>query len=127
MNAPERRRHDENIRMKNRIKKAALTLFLREGIEAVTMRKIAVRIKYSPGTIYNYFANKNEIFLELRSDGFALFRSYQEKSRGHKSPRKRILEHGRAYLEFALENPRLYELMFIIKAPMDKVAGDLGG
>lgn len=125
MNTAEQRRNDESVRMKNRIKKAALTLFLRDGIDAVTMRKIAGKIKYSPGTIYNYFADKNEIFLALRQDGFALFRSYQERSRGHKIARKRILAHGRAYLEFALENPRLYELMFIVKAPMDKVAGDI--
>jgi AcrR family transcriptional regulator len=124
MSITEKRRNDETVTMKKRIQNAALSMFLRDGIEKVTMRKIASKIRYSPATIYNYYRNKNDIFLALRQAGFAQFQSYQEKSRKHKSARKRILAHGRAYLQFAFENPRLYELMFIIKAPMGEVARD---
>jgi AcrR family transcriptional regulator len=88
------------------------------------MRKIAARIRYSPATIYNYYKNKDELFLALRQEGFAKFQSYQEQSRKHRSPRKRILAHGHAYLKFAVENPELYDLMFLIKAPMDAVTRD---
>ncbi len=108
--------------MKKRIHKAALSLFLRDGIEKVTMRKIAAKIRYSPATLYNYYKNKNDIFLALRREGFAIFLTYQEKSRNFRSPRKRILAHGRAYMEFAIENPQLYELMFIISAPMSEAS-----
>lgn len=124
MNSIEKRKKEDAARMKKKILRAALGMFLKEGIEQVTMRKIAAKIKYSPATIYNYFKNKNDIFLALRMEGFALFRKYQEKSRKHKSARKRILSHGQAYLEFALDNPQLYELMFIIKAPMSEVIRD---
>jgi AcrR family transcriptional regulator len=118
------RRQTESEALKKRIRKAALNLFLRDGIENVTMRKIAAKIRYSPATIYNYYKNKDEIFLALRQEGFAKFQGYQEKSRKHRSPRKRILAHGRAYLEFAVENPELYDLMFLIKAPMEAVTSD---
>ncbi len=121
MSISEKRRIFESAQMKKRIKKAALALFLRDGIENVTMRRIASRIRYSPATIYNYYANKNDIFQDLRRDGFALLRTYQENSRKYKSAKKRILAHGREYLEFAFENPQLYELMFIVKAPMGEV------
>lgn len=120
----EDRRDDETARMKKRILKAAFELFIKYGIEKVTIRKIAAKIRYSPGTIYNYYRNKNDIFLALRREGFALFREYQLRSRGIKSAWKRILAHGREYLRFALENPEYYELMFIMKAPMDEVMSD---
>ena len=124
MDISKNRRNEETVVMQERIKKAALRLFLREGIEKVTMRRIASKIKYSPATIYNYYKNKHAIFLALRQDGFARFRSYQENSRSSRSARKRIHAHGRAYLQFALENPKLYELMFIIKAPMGEIVSD---
>jgi len=120
----EKRRIEDAIQMKKRIQDAALSLFLSDGIEKVTMRKIASKIRYSPATIYNYYQNKNEIFLSLRQEGFARFRSYQEKSRKQSSAGKRIFAHGRAYLEFGIDNPQFYELMFIIKAPMGEVTND---
>ena len=125
MNTKIQRRQAETEALKKRIRKVALDLFLKDGIENVTMRKIAAKIKYSPATIYNYYKNKDQLFLALRGDGFAKFQNYQLQSRKHKSPRKRIFEHGRAYLQFAIENPEMYELMFLIKAPMDAVTADV--
>lgn len=124
MEATNTRRIAEVEAMKLRIRNVALALFLREGIERVTIRKIAARIRYAPATIYNYYKNKDEIFLALRQDGFAKFQTYQMESRRQRSSRKRILAHGRAYLRFAIDNPQLYDLMFMMKAPMQKVAGD---
>src|SRR5688572_33432310 len=42
---------------------AARDLFVAEGYQSVSIRKIAERIEYSPAAIYSYFASKDDIFL----------------------------------------------------------------
>jgi AcrR family transcriptional regulator len=52
---------------------AARELFVSEGYENVSMRKIAERIEYSPAAIYGYFPSKDEIFIALAEEGIRLF------------------------------------------------------
>jgi len=49
---------------------AARDLFIAEGYQSVSIRKIAERIEYSPAAIYSYFASKDDIFLTLAEEGF---------------------------------------------------------
>src|ERR671915_1141654 len=49
---------------------AARELFVAEGYQSVSIRKIAERIEYSPAAIYSYFASKDDIFLALAEEGF---------------------------------------------------------
>ena len=51
---------------------AARELFVREGYENVSIRKIAERIEYSPAAIYGYFPSKDDIFFALAEEGFRL-------------------------------------------------------
>lgn len=95
---------------------AALQLFISEGYGAVTMRGIAARVGCSPGNLYHYFPGKNEIFLALRDQGFELFRQYQARTRDVSDPVARLRAHAAAYLRFAMEQPRHYELMFLMPA-----------
>src|SRR5688572_4454259 len=49
---------------------AARDLFVAEGYQSVSIRKIAERIEYSPAAIYSYFPSKDDIFLALAEEGF---------------------------------------------------------
>src|SRR5918995_3122832 len=49
---------------------AARDLFVAEGYQSVSIRRIAERIEYSPAAIYSYFASKDDIFLALAEEGF---------------------------------------------------------
>jgi AcrR family transcriptional regulator len=51
---------------------AARELFVAEGFENVSIRKIAERIEYSPAAIYGYFPSKDDIFFALAEEGFRL-------------------------------------------------------
>jgi AcrR family transcriptional regulator len=51
---------------------AARDLFVAEGYQNVSIRKIAERIEYSPAAIYSYFASKDDIFFALAEEGFRL-------------------------------------------------------
>jgi len=114
MSIKERKKRDAG-KMRSRILKAAMQLYVKGGYENVTMRRIAAKIEYSPGTIYLYFQNKNDIMLQLCYQGFERFLAHQDKLEIIADPLERLSAGGRYYLAFALENPELYELMFATK------------
>src|SRR5438034_7537093 len=51
---------------------AARELFVSEGYQNISIRKIAERIEYSPAAIYGYFPSKDDIFFSLAEEGFRL-------------------------------------------------------
>ena len=114
MSIKERKKRDAG-KMRSRILKAAMQLYVKGGYENVTMRRIAAKIEYSPGTIYLYFQNKKDIMLQLCYQGFERFLAHQDKLEKIADPLERLSAGGRYYLAFALENPELYELMFATK------------
>ncbi len=98
--------------MRKAILDAALGLFARGGIKAVSMRNIAERIEYSPGTIYRYFDGKSAILRELRLGAFAEFFERIVRHDAVEDPRDRLRMACREYITFALEHPEYYNLMF---------------
>ena len=120
MGIKERKRRDVK-KMRQRILRAAMELFAIGGYKNVSMRRIAKKIEYSPGTIYLYFENKDDIMLQLCYQGFESLLNLQHELDRITNPRTRLSAAGRYYIDFALENPELYELMFateeIIKQP----------
>ncbi|WP_177177324.1 TetR/AcrR family transcriptional regulator [Bacillus sp. MUM 116] len=102
--------------MKLVIIEAAVQLFLTEGYENVSMRKIAQKIDYSPTAIYKYFANKEEILLQLLMHGYAIFlnslKSGVAKS-GAKEADEKLKASLHAYINFGLSHPDYYRLIFI--------------
>jgi AcrR family transcriptional regulator len=111
MGVKDRKKRDAG-KMRSRILKAAMELYVKGGYENVTMRGIAAKIEYSPGTIYLYFQNKNDIMLQLCYQGFERLLAHQDKLEKIADPLERLSAGGRYYLAFALENPEFYELMF---------------
>ena len=55
------RRERERAEMTERIMDVARAMFVQDGYEAVTLRKIALAIEYSPGAIYQYFKDKQAL------------------------------------------------------------------
>jgi AcrR family transcriptional regulator len=116
------RKERERSSMKSQVIEAALELYLKDGIENVTIRNIADKIEYSPATIYLYFRDKDEIFYSLYNLAFGRFFSEQLKLAQVADPLERLYESGRLYLRWALENPKLYDIMFILDIPMNVIA-----
>lgn len=113
------RKEREKIEMHEKILGAAMKLFVRDGWEKTSIRKIAKEIEYSPGTIYLYFKDKDQLFFDLHAKGFARFRSEFEKAGYVEDPFQRVLFIGRSYIDFGLNNPEMYDLMFIMRSPMN--------
>jgi AcrR family transcriptional regulator len=121
-----KRRMKEIEEMKQEMIEAAVRLFLREGYQNVSMRKIAREIGYSATTIYNYFANKEEILIHLLKHAYAKFlKSLLGASRPNETmgALERLKAALRAYIMFGLQNPDYYELIFIENVHHLQVAG----
>ena len=115
------RKEREREEMRVLILDAAQTLFLANGFEKVSIRNIADTIEYSPATIYLYYKDKNELLFALHQRGFVKMVQEFQPLRLLTDPFEKLVEMGRSYIRFAVKNPELFDLMFIMTAPMDKL------
>lgn len=115
------RKEREKEELRDKILVAAKELFLLKGVEKTSIRNIADQIEYSPGIIYHYFRDKNEIFHALHQGGFQQMMQKMQVLASVQNPMERLIAMGRLYVDFALENPDMYDLMFIKEAPIDHV------
>ena len=116
MGTKERReREKEEIRQK--ILDAARELFVQEGYDAVTMRRIADRIEYSATAIYLHFKDKRAVLIALCDEDFLRLARELQKIGRVEDPVERMRQSGRAYVRFALEHPNHYRWMFMTPHP----------
>ena len=111
------RRERERQEMQTLILDAARDLFATEGYEAVTMRKVAEKIEYSPTAIYTHFKDKLSLLRELCDRDFASFAAVLQRAGGVKDPVERLRRIGYAYVDFALEHPNHYRFLFMTAHP----------
>ena len=107
------RRSRERLELREKILATAREMFASEGIEAVTMRKIADRIEYSATAIYQYFPDKDALLREICERDFSALAEQSLRVAREPDPVERIRKLGRAYVEFALAHPSSYRLMFM--------------
>jgi len=120
------RKEREKLEMKRLIMEASMRMFLEVGYEKTSIRNIAEKIEYSPATIYLYYKDKDELLYDLQAQAFEqLFETFKEKATG-RSPMKKLEQIAKAYVQFGLEQPDLYDLMFIIRSPMKKLEREDG-
>lgn len=100
--------------LKESLLKSAMVMIDTEGLESITLREITQRLGTSRSAVYRHFASKEELILGVIERGYAhldlLFTPiFQDRSQ---SVAERFERMGRAYLEFAIEHPNLYRLLF---------------
>jgi AcrR family transcriptional regulator len=111
---PKARREREKEQLRQEILDAARELFLKEGYENVSMRRIAEKIEYSPTTIYLYFEDKAELLFAICEETFAkLYKKLVSIYEKHDDPVECLRLGGRAYVEFGLKYPNHYKVTFI--------------
>jgi AcrR family transcriptional regulator len=116
------RRERERETTRQAILQAALEIATEEGWQAVTIRKVAERIEYSPSAIYKYFEDKEEILHTLLRQGFQQMLIALEHIAAHEQrPTERLLQIAAAYWDFARHHPTLYQLMFDLKGNLHEV------
>ena len=119
------RKEKQKQEVRSLILEESMKLFVEEGFSKVSVRKIAERIQYSPTTLYLYFKDKNEILFYCCESGFKKMLEQNITLGLISDPIERLHQMGVNYLNFGLENPEFYDLMFIQEAPMSALI-DMG-
>ena len=109
-------KHRQEVRAS--ILEAAQDVVLKEGWEALSIRKIAEAIDYSVPVIYDHFINKDALLLEFVKQGFGLLNTELERAtESIDDPEMQIRAIGNAYLKFAADHKEYYRLMFGLGIP----------
>jgi AcrR family transcriptional regulator len=84
-----------------------------EGWDAVTTRRLSTEIEYSQPVLYKHFAGMEQIAEAVAIDGFAeLADVVSAASSGAGTASDALTRMAHAYLDFARDNPAVYDAMF---------------
>ena len=109
-----RKKRGEGHTRREEILQAAKELFLEQGYDNTTIRRIADRVGVSAPALYLYFPDKEQMMLALCDQTFGhLLRAVDEIEKTATDPCQRIRRFGEAYLKFGLEHPDEYRLIFM--------------
>jgi AcrR family transcriptional regulator len=108
----ERRERDRAAR-RQLIVSTARTLAEAEGWDAVTTRRLSTEIEYSQPVLYKHFAGMEQIADAVAIDGFGeLADVCAAATSGAGTASDALSRIARAYLDFARDNPAVYDAMF---------------
>ncbi|HEX4223346.1 MAG TPA: TetR/AcrR family transcriptional regulator [Pseudonocardiaceae bacterium] len=94
---------------------AARELAEEQGWEAVTTRRLADRVEYSQPVLYSHFAGKDAIVDAVAVTGIAELTGQLRAAVADTPPgRVAVGRLARAYLNFAVEHPAVYQAMFTL-------------
>jgi AcrR family transcriptional regulator len=111
--------------LRGRITVAAQELFAGEGVEGISMRKLAERVGVTATAIYRHFRDKDEILDALISAGLAVLSEYLEPALKAKDPERRLRGLIDAYLRFAVEQPKYFDLAFLVPSASTRMSEEL--
>lgn len=97
---------------RHEILEAARELYLSEGPEGLTMRRLADRVGVSAGALYRHFDGKQDVLLDVVEEAQKTILRYLTRALEGSSPWERMSLAFEAYLDFALEKRRLYEVLY---------------
>jgi AcrR family transcriptional regulator len=105
------RRARERAKTRERIIEAALHVLETDGITALTIRRIATDVEYSAPVVYQHFANKDALLLELVAHGHRLMLTEFREAAEEPDTDRRMTRIASEYVRFAGEHPHLYRVM----------------
>lgn len=105
---------------------AGIEILTESGLEKLTLRRCAARAGVSHAAPAHHFDGVAGLRQAIASEGFDRFRRHMLRQRdaGPQTPEGRVLSLCRGYLDFAVENPALFALIFNC-GPVDAMADDM--
>jgi AcrR family transcriptional regulator len=107
------RRERERQELREKIFDAARELFANHGYEAVTLRKVAETINYSPTTIYLHYEDKDSLIREIVAHDFRDYARGFSVCATIEDPWQKLLCAGRTYVNWGIAHPYHYWMMFM--------------
>jgi len=111
--ATEDRRARERAARRQLIVDTARQVAEAEGWDAVTTRRLSTEIEYSQPVLYKHFSSMDHVAAAVAVDGFAeLARRLGAGRTDAETPGDALTRIARGYLDFARDNPAVYDVMF---------------
>jgi len=111
---PRPKKTEQEIKaMRSRILDAALTLLQQEGLEGVSIRKIAGRIGVSHMVLYSYFENRAAIISSLRERGFEQMETFCAESLRRAETGDALVQVRESlgwFIQISHQHPMVYQL-----------------
>ncbi len=118
MGIAERKVREKQMR-RDLILKAAEEVFFEKGLRAATLDEIAERAEVGKGTIYLYFASKEDLYYSLMTKGLSmLLKVFEDTKPDNSNPRRALLQFGDAYLKFSSEQSYLFKMLGAVDNPV---------
>ena len=92
---------------------AARAIVVREGFDALSMRKLAEIVGYSPASLYLHFASRDGIARALCVEGHAQLLAQMHAVDDVADPVERLKAMAHAYVAFGQAHPEIYRLIFM--------------
>jgi AcrR family transcriptional regulator len=106
---------------------ASRSIAAKDGIRALTVRKVATAMGYSIGTIYNLFKNLDDLIVHINAS--TLDALYDALGEGDKSeqPEQAVHQMTALYINFTQQNFNLWNALFEHRLPEDQPLPDWYG
>jgi AcrR family transcriptional regulator len=105
------RRTRDTEQTRQQILEAASVLFVQDGYDAVSVRKIAARANLSHGTIYIHFKDKEDLLYQASEEQFTRLMSRLRRLPRSRDPLQRLGDALIEAMRFGLDHPNEYQLM----------------
>ena len=103
----------KNQRVRSYFVQAAKKIILEEGVENVSVRKVADAAGYTFSTIYNYYGNQNELLQDVKADMIKDLVQHMAETRPSKvSDVEDIKKQNRLYVEYFIQNPNVFSFFY---------------
>ena len=99
--------------LRERILECALDLYLEHGLKGLSMRHVGEKLGVSATAIYRHYRNKEDLVHTIIGEAIKIFGSYLFATLSAKTAEDRYLKGCEAYLDFALEKSKYYEVIFL--------------
>ena len=91
---------------------AGMTILERDGLQALSVRKLAAEVGLSTMAVYTHFGSMTGVVDAVAGEAFARFTAALTEVPPTDDPVADFLAMGVAYHRFAMANPQPYQLMF---------------
>ena len=113
------RRERERAARRRLIVATARKIAEAEGWDAVTTRRLSTEIEYSQPVLYKHFSGMDHVAAAVALDGFGELADVTRRARSDATTaRESLARTARAYLDFARDNPAVYDAMFVRATPL---------
>lgn len=97
---------------REQILSCACDLYVEEGLDALSMRRMAERLGVTAPALYRHYENKERVLLDLVGEAYRVLLGYLSRALEGDTPWERFRRAAEGYLDFALEQPRMYQVLY---------------